>query len=87
MAAFKSDGNGSYVVDKRLWAVVLLVLVGGWTVAGWSAQNLVSRVDAISTLMSEKSITDATQDVEIRVLKETLARMESTLNALNARIK
>lgn len=83
----QSNGNGSYIINKRLWqaAVGLILLLLG--VVAYGGEAVMDDVTKNREAIQKNEVIDAIQSERIGSIKETLDRMEATINAINSRVK
>ena len=78
----RSDGNGSYVVDKNLWKGLIALVLILLSITGLWGQSILTTIDNIGEDLRDNQIKDAGQGEEIRGLTKQLDRIESKLDAL-----
>jgi hypothetical protein len=76
----KSDGNGSYVVDRKLWGFLMLVvtILAGLVVYG--GQNAITNLETIRDTVSRNQAYDEQQEARIFILEKQLDRIEAKLD-------
>jgi len=75
----KSDGNGGYIVDKKLWSMVmaLIVLLSGVIV--WGAESIVTDV-------KDNTKSNAVQSEQIKNLIDQRREMLDILSKMNDKL-
>ena len=76
----KSDGNGAYIVDKKLWGVMMAVLTILAGLVVWGGQDIARDV-------KENTKINATQSVQIQNLVEQRKEMLDILRGISDDIK
>lgn len=69
----KSDGNGAYIVDKKLWGIVMTILTILFGLVVWGGQEVVSDV-------KESVKANAVQDEQIKEMVKRFDRIEAKLD-------
>ena len=76
----KSDGNGAYIVDKKLWGVMMAVLTILAGLVVWGGQDIARDV-------KENTKINATQSVQIQNLVDQRKEMIDLLKEMSQDIK
>jgi len=76
----KSDGNGAYIVDRKLWGLVMALIVALFGLVAWGAQNTVGAVsDNSNTILANTRIIER-NSAKIGLLERQLDRIETKLD-------
>jgi hypothetical protein len=81
----QGNGNGGVVVNKWLWVGVLSLIGILLSIIGVYGKSSLDDIERLKVSLQANEIVDARQDEKFESIKETLVRMEATLNTLNGR--
>jgi hypothetical protein len=81
----RSDGNGSYVVDKNLWKAMLAIIAILLAITGVWGQSILTTVKDAESAIVESKVLDSAQETKINRLQIQLDRIESKIDAALAK--
>lgn len=76
----KSDGNGSVLVDKKLWGLMIAIVVFLAGLVAYGAETALSDIKVIEAEVHANDVGDSRQEAEIGMLREHLTRIEDKLD-------
>ena len=76
----KSDGNGSYIVDKNLWKAAISVIAILLGIAGFFGTTALSDIKEAREAIQADAIAGATREARIGILEKQLDRIEGKLD-------
>jgi hypothetical protein len=81
----KSDGNGSYIVDKNLWRAALFIITILLGVAGFFGSVALSDLKEAKDAITADAIAGAAREARIEILEKQLDRIEAKIDKLQKR--
>ena len=81
----KSDGNGSYIIDKNIWKAAIAIIAILCAVVGYAGQHALGAIDTAKIAIDGNALMDAQQEVRLALLKEQLDRIEAKLDVYAGR--
>lgn len=76
----KSDGNGAYIVDKKLWSVVMAVMTLLFGLVVWGGQQVIGDAKATNAVLMQHNIEAEGWKKRIEFLERRFDRIEEKLD-------